>query len=122
VKRARLPSPFWAFLIRRGLARPQIPFWRVVIEARPDHAQRAWPADLGAVVGAVFVWARTIEEAEGLARLAVEGEALTPLTADAVRAPPAARPRAAPCVAGVGEWGFLPRAGEDSASRRDARA
>jgi hypothetical protein len=124
LKRSRLPSPFWAFLFRHKLVRARMPFWRVVVEAKPNAEARAWPADLGAVVGAVFVWARTIEEAEGLAQLAVEAEGLEPLTADAMRVPPAARPQGAPATAGIGEWGFLPRPGQDAAagSRRDARA
>jgi hypothetical protein len=122
MKRVRLPSPFWAFLYRRKLIRAPMPFWRVVVEGRPKPGARDWPADLGAVVGAVFVWARTIEEAEGLAQLAVEAEGFEPITADAVKTAPAARPRAAPGSAGAGEWGFLSRGGETPASRRGERA
>ncbi len=119
MSRARLPSRFWAFLFRTGLLRAPMAFWRVVVEAKPDRCARVWADDLAAVVGPVFVWARTIEEAEGLAALAFADLGLELVTADAARAPPAARPRRVPGAAGFGELGYLPASleeGENGAS------
>jgi hypothetical protein len=102
-----------------------MPFWRVVVEAKLDQNKK-WPRRCGSAVTAVFVWARTIEEAEGLAVLALEGEGLEALTADAKKAPPAAAPRRTPAAVARTELGFLPRldgeTGADGPSRRDARA
>lgn len=116
-------SKFWRFLYRYNLARPHMPFWRVVVEARLDRRARQWPARYDSAVTAVFVWARTIEEAEGLAALALEEEGLIALTADAIKCAPAAAPRRAPAAVARNEIGFLTRS-EDEArnSRRDARA
>ena len=44
------------------------------------------------MVVSVTVWARTIEEAEGLAQLAIFEEGLNPVTADATPCPPCAAP------------------------------
>lgn len=122
----RGPSRFWAFLFRIGLAKAKMPFWRVVVEVELDHRRRHWPTNLAGAVAGVFVWARTAEEAEGLAALALEAEGFEPLTADAVKCPPAARPHAAPVAAARTDLGFLPRidgdAPIDPPSRRDARA
>lgn len=118
-------SRFWAFLFRTGLARAPMPFWRVVVEARLDRRVRRWPRRYGSAVTAVFVWARTIEEAEGLASLALAQEGLETLTADARKCPPAAPPKRAPAAVARNELSFLPNLeGEASAkgSRRDARA
>ncbi|MGE0596094.1 MAG: hypothetical protein AB7P07_07000 [Hyphomonadaceae bacterium] len=120
------PSRFWAMLHRMGMARARMPFWRVVIEARLDRRARPWPRDIDGAVTAVFVWARTVEEAEGLAALAIEEEGLAVITADALKCPPAARPRRAPAAVSRTELGFLPLiagdVGADPHSRRDARA
>jgi len=103
------PSRFWTFALRMRFVRFHMPFWRVVIEARPATPRRSWPADAEIAVTAVFVWARTMEEAEGLAMLALEEEGLTAITADAVKAPPAARPRKSPVAVARTELGYLPR-------------
>lgn len=119
-------SGFWAYMYRARLARPPMPFWRVVVEARLDRRARNWPKRFGAAVAPVYVWARTIEEAEGLAALALEGEGLEALTADAKKCAPAAAPRREPAAVARGEFGFLPRIdGEASTNgqpRRGARA
>jgi hypothetical protein len=126
VKLRRGPSPFWAFLHRAKLVRGHMPFWRVVVEARLDHLARDWPEEQASAVAAVFVWARTIEEAEALASLALEREGLVMQTADAQKCPPAAAPRRSPAAVSRSELGFLPRVdGETGAagpSRRGARA
>jgi hypothetical protein len=125
VKLKRSLSRFWAFLYRTGLARPPMPFWRVVVEARLDRRARRWPRQHGSAVTAVFVWARTIEEAEGLAALALSQEGLETMTADAKKCSPAAAPRRAPTAMARNELSFLPALeGEAGAkgSRRDARA
>jgi hypothetical protein len=123
VKLKRGLSKFWSFLYRYKLARPQMPFWRVVVEARLDRRARQWPMRYDSAVTAVFVWARTIEEAEGLAALALEEEGLIALTADAIKCAPAVAPRRSPAAVARNEIGFLTRS-EDEArnSRRDARA
>jgi len=103
------PSRFWAFALRMRFVRFHMPFWRVIIEARPAKPRRNWPANADIAVTAVFVWARTMEEAEGLAMLALEEEGLTALTADAVKALPAARPRKSPIAVARTDLGYLPR-------------
>ena len=119
-------SGFWAYMYRARLVRPPMPFWRVVVEARLDRRARNWPKRFASAVAPVYVWARTIEEAEGLAALALEGEGLEALTADAKKCAPAAAPRREPAAVARGEYGFLPRIdGETSANgqpRRGARA
>lgn len=126
MKLKRGTSGFWAFLFRARIVRPRMPFWRVVVEARLDRRARDWPAGVHAIVAPVFVWARTIEEAEALAALAVEEEGLEALTADALKFPPAAAPRGSPAAVARGDWGYLERhegeAGAEGPSRRDARA
>ena len=126
MKLKRGTSRFWAFLFRARIVRPRMPFWRVVVEARLDRRARDWPLGVHAIVAPVFVWARTIEEAEALAALAVEDEGLEALTADALKHPPAAAPRGSPAAVARGEWGYLERhegeAGAEGTSRRDARA
>lgn len=118
-------SRFWAFLFRARIVQARMPFWRVVVEARLDRRTKAWPDGVQAVVAPVYVWARTIEEAEALAALAIEEEGLDALTSDAVKAPPAAAPRSVPAAVARGDWGFLERheggAGAEGPSRRDAR-
>ena len=73
-----------------------------------------------------FVWAYTIEEAEGLAALALQEEGLQTITADAKKCSPAAAPKRAPMAVARTDLRFLPRIdGETVAegpSRRDARA
>jgi hypothetical protein len=100
-----------------------MPFWRVVVEAKLGER---WPGKYASVVTAVFVWARTIEEAEGLASLGLEVEDLTVVTADAKQCPPAAAPTRLPSAVSRTELAFLPRFdGESSAegpSKRGARA
>lgn len=119
-------SSFWAFMFRAKLARPRMPFWRVVVEAKLDRRARKWPSQHEFAVAPVYVWARTIEEAEGLAIMALEAEGLKGLTADAMKHPPAARPRRYPVAVARGELGFLPRldgeADADGRSHRGARA
>jgi hypothetical protein len=122
VKLKRGVSPIWTFLFRAGLARRHMPFWRVVVEARLDRSARDWPKEYETAVTAVFVWAQTIEEAEGLAALALQGEGLEALTADAKKCPPAARPRREPMAVARSEIGFVPRLEHEAAdARRGAR-
>jgi hypothetical protein len=125
VKLKRGLSTFWAFLYRSKLARAPMPFWRVVVEAKLDRRARQWPRRYDSAITAVFVWARTIEEAEGLAALAMEEEGMAALTADAVKCPPAAAPRKAPTAIARSDYGFLSRDESErtgGSSRRDARA
>lgn len=99
-----------------------MPFWRVVIEGRLNRSARRWPRRYGSAVTAVFVWARTIEEAEGMASLAVEEEGIEVLTADAKQCPPAAAPNRLPMAVSRSELRFLPYADDETDARRDARA
>lgn len=126
VKLKRGPSAFWAAMHRWRLVRARMPFWRVVVEARFDRSARNWPDRYDGAVAGVFVWARTIEEAEGLASLAMQEEGLTPVTADAVKCHPAGPPRAAPAAISRSAFGYLARAQDEAPtpgpSRRDARA
>jgi len=126
VKLKRGLSRIWSYLFRIKLVRPHMPFWRVVVEARLDRRAKNWPRRFESAVAPVYVWARTIEEAEGLAALAVEGEGLEALTCDAKKCAPAAAPRREPAAVARGELGFLPRldgeTGAEGPSRRDARA
>ncbi|PZO51734.1 MAG: hypothetical protein DCF16_10730 [Alphaproteobacteria bacterium] len=119
-------SGFWAFLYRSKLARAPMPFWRVVVEAKLDRRVKAWPKRHDAAVVAIYVWARTIEEAEGLAVLAVEDDGLKAMTADALKCAPAAAPRQQPAAVARSAFGFLTSAEDETraggASRRDARA
>lgn len=117
MKLKRAPSRFWSLLFRLGLARARMPFWRVVVEAKLDRTRRSWPAEADAAVTAVFVWARTIEEAEGLAALALEEEGLAIVTADAIKAPPSARPRRTPAAVARGEIGLMPRVEDEAWTR-----
>ena len=116
------PSKLWAFLYRAKLARARMPFWRVVVEARLDRRAKRWPERYDAAVTAVFVWARTIEEAEGIAALALEAEGLAVMTADAKKCPPAAAPRHAPMAMSRTELGFLDRADHQGAKPSRSRA
>lgn len=126
MKLRRGTSGFWAFLYSAGMKRAHMPFWRVVVEGKLDRRLKKWPRKYDAAVIAVYVWARSSEEAEGLAALAVEEEGVTVWTADAVKCAPAAAPQRAPMAVARGEIGFIARLdGEKSAdppSRRDARA
>lgn len=115
-------SAFWAFMYRRRFALARMPFWRVVVEAKLVGRARGWPQDADAAIVAVFVWARTIEEAEGLAALALEEEGLQTLTADATKHAPAAAPRRKPAAVARSDYGFLQRADDEAPSRRGARA
>lgn len=118
----RGPSRFWSFIFQTKLARARMPFWRVVVEAKLDRAQRRWAKRHESAVTAVFVWARTVEEAEGLASLALEDEGLETLTADAVKCPPAAAPRRRPAAMARSELLFLASADEDAHAPPTARA
>ncbi len=126
LKLKRGTSGLWALLYRAGIVRARMPFWRVVVEAKLDRRARKWPRKTDAAIVAVFVWARTAEEAEGLAALALEHEGLAALTADAVKCPPAASPKDEPMAVARGEFGFIARldgqTGAEGPSRRDARA
>ena len=126
MKLKRGASRFWAFMHRANLVRGRMPFWRVVVEAKLDRGMRKWPRKFDAAVTAVFVWAYTIEEAEGLAALALQEEGLQAITADAKKCPPAAAPKRVPTAVARTELRLLPRlegeTGADGPSRRDARA
>lgn len=126
MKLKRGASQFWAFLYRTKLVRPPMPFWRVVVEGKLDRRAKSWPDRFEAAVAAVFVWARTIEEAEALASLAIEQEGMIVLTADAMKHPPAAAPRRETAAVARTAFGFLPRldagAIAGGPSHRDARA
>jgi hypothetical protein len=93
-------------MYRWRVVRARMPFWKVVVEAAPDRTRASWPVEIEGVVTTAFVWARTIEEAEGLARLALEADGLSTSTADAVRATPDCRPATAPEVARLAPYGF----------------
>lgn len=119
-------SRFWTFAFRAGLARARMPFWRVVVESKLDRRARAWSKKYDGAVTAVFVWARTIEEAEGLAVLALEDEGLEPMTADAIKCQPAAAPKATPQAVARSDIGFITNVEDeqtaDGSSRRGAQA
>jgi hypothetical protein len=122
----RGPSGFWAAMHRWKVARARMPFWRVVVESEFDRRARKWPERYSGAVTAVYVWARTIEEAEGLASLALEEEGLVTLTADAIKVAPAARPSREAAAVMRGPLGYIARAEDETPtpgpSRRDARA
>lgn len=103
-----------------------MPFWRVVAECRPSKPLRFWPVSADVAVTALFVWARTSEEAEGLAALALEEEGLSVATADASKIAPAARARRTPAVIARTDFAFLRRMHSDEPlappPRRGARA
>ncbi len=126
MKLKRGVSGFWAFLYRSKFVRAPMPFWRVVVEAKLDRRAKSWPKRHESAVVAVYVWARTIEEAEGLATLALEAEGMMAVTADAMKAPPAASPRREPAAVARSPYGFISVAEDETraggASRRDARA
>ncbi|WP_395644450.1 hypothetical protein [Terricaulis sp.] len=117
MKLKRGTSRFWAAMYRLGFARPHMPFWRVVVEAKVRRRSKKWPEGLEAAVAGVFVWARTIEEAEGLASLALEEEGLEAVTADAVKHPPAAKPSKTPMAMARTELGFLRKEDSDARAR-----
>jgi len=96
VKLKRGASRFWAFMHRSKLVQGRMPFWRVVVEAKLDRSMRKWPRKFDTAITAVFVWAYTIEEAEGLAALALQEEGLQAITADAKKSSPSAAPKRAP--------------------------
>lgn len=98
---------FWALMLRWGVVHARMPYWRVVVEAKPDHAARFWPAGVVSAVAPVYVWAHTIEEAEALAVLAIEAKGLKPATADAVTTMPRACPRSEPTVVACGVLRFV---------------
>ena len=114
------PSRLWAALHRARLVRARMPFWRVVVEGKLNRRAKRWPQKFDAAVAAVFVWARTIEEAEALASLALEEEGLVAMTADAKKCAPAAAPRKTPLAVARTEFGFLERA--DNAGAKPSRS
>ena len=126
MKVIRGPNALWAWAYRAKLVRAPTPFWRVVVEAALIGGARRWPRGAHSAVTSVLAWAHTIEEAEALAVLALEQEGLAALTADAVKAAPAAAPRRMPMAVARTELGFI--MGEPNgrkaggASRRGARA
>jgi hypothetical protein len=122
VKLKRGASDVWAWAYRARLLRAPMPFWRVVVEAKLIAGARRWPRDAYSAVTAVLVWARTIEEAEALAVLALEREGLAALTADAKKCPPAAAPKRHAMAVARTELGFLSREPGVTRARRDARA
>lgn len=93
-------SALWRWLFQRRIVRALMPQWAVVVEATPDRARRNWPPAVESVVVNYTVWARTIEEAEGLAQLAAFEEGLVTVTADAKRIEPCAAPSREPRVIG----------------------
>jgi len=107
------PSGLWAWAHRVGLAQARMPFWRVVVECTPSVARAAWPVNAESAVVCVFVWARACEEAEGLARLALDELGLDSITADAVRAQPAAAPRRRPEAIARTKLSYLVRDGRE---------
>lgn len=115
LKEGRGDGWFWRLVYRAGLARPQMPHWRVVVEAAPDRARRSWPEEVEGAVVSVWVWARTAEEAEGLAQLAIDEEGLSPITADAMREPPESGPRAESGAIARSGYVFYGKIGEGSA-------
>ncbi len=121
MKLKRGASGFWAWAYRVRLVRAPMPFWRVVVEAKLMRGARRWPRGADSAVTAVLVWARTIEEAEALAVLALEQEGLAALTADAKKCPPAAAPRPEAMAVARTELGFLSREPAQARTRRDAR-
>jgi hypothetical protein len=98
-----------------------MPFWRVVVESQVGRSARACPPGCDRAIAGVFVWARTIEEAEGLAALALEAEGLLPVTVDALKAPPTARPSREPNAVARTAIGFLQRAEHDAPATPSAR-
>ena len=119
-------SRFWAVAFKAGIARAPMPFWRVVVEAKLDRRVRNWSKRYDGAVVAVFVWARTIEEAEGLAQRALEHEGLVSITADAMKCSPAAPPKKVPTAVARSDMGFITSADDeeraDGSSRRGAQA
>ena len=113
----RAPSRFWSGLHRLGLARAKLPFWRVVVEGKLNPRMKTASARWGRAVAGVFVWARTIEEAEGLAALALRDEGVETVTADAVRWPPGAAPSRTPQAVARTPFGYLPLQEEDARGR-----
>lgn len=118
--RARLrdavSAAVWRRVYRWRLLRPLMPQWRVVVEAAPERSGGVWPAEVeGAVIG-VVVWACSVEEAEGVAQLAVLEQGLVPLTADAVAIAPEAAPKREAGVARVASACFYGPLGDASAS------
>lgn len=109
MKLARRTSRLWALLYRFGLAHAPMTFWRVVVEAKlldgPSRILRRYEA----AVTAVHVWAHTVEEAEGLAALALQKEGLLVLTADAAKCAPAFAPKPAPMAVARAPLRYLPR-------------
>jgi hypothetical protein len=105
-----------------GIAHARLPFWRVVVECVPNERRSAWPADAESGVTCVFVWARASEEAEGLARLALDEAGLDAITADATRAKATAAPRRRPEAVARTRLTYLRRdADEDQRVRPAAR-
>lgn len=122
----RGPSRFWALAHRIGAAKMRMPFWRVIVECQPMIKHRGWPVNADLAVTGVFVWARTSEEAEGLAMLALEDEGMAAGTADARKEAPSARPRKQPAALARTGFVYLPRFGSDQPlsppPRRGAKA
>lgn len=117
----RGPSRFWSFMFRSGLVKAHMPFWRVVVEARPHPQLRRGRNRFESAVTGVFAWARTIEEAEAVASLALAEEGFETITADAVKCAPSGPPsRLARAVART-PLGLLASDGEGAASRKDVR-
>lgn len=125
MKLKRGMSGLWAWAYRWRLVRASMPFWRVVVEAKLMRGASRWPRGAESAVAAVFVWARTIEEAEALAVLALEQEGLAAITADAKKCAPAAAPKLQAMAVARTELGFLTRAADAAQAgrlpRRDAR-
>jgi hypothetical protein len=117
VKLKRGLSRIWPVLYRAKLARPHMPFWRVVVEARLDRRAKNWPKRFESAVAPIYVWARTIEEAEALAALAVETEGLEALTCDAKKCAPAAAPRREAAAVARGRIGILAAPGRRNRRR-----
>jgi len=100
-------SWLWRWLYRVRWLKQTMPQWAVVVEATPDPARRRWPASTEGVVVNFTVWARTIEEAEGLAQLAAFEEGLTTVTADAKRTQATTAPSREPKVVARTAFAFI---------------
>jgi hypothetical protein len=110
-----LAERFWRWAFRLGWARPMMPLWRVVVDAR---APRFGHRGVGVVTG-ILVWANDAEEAEALARLKVAADGYEPVTADAMRATPCTRPRRDACV--VSSDGYAVYGADDQEDAERAR-
>jgi hypothetical protein len=107
----------WRALFRWRLVKAAMPQWTVVVEATPDRTRRPWPEEVEGVVLSVMVWARAVEEAEGLAQLAIFEEGLNPITADANPCEPCCAPSLEPQAVWRSRFAFFGRIDDDPPSK-----